>query len=185
MDALDGQLLVYGDGEHFRDDKVIAHCCHYMMQPVYTIGNYSGAACGGCDTVKTQNLVCSLVRHFAQFGHVIFEGLIMSHLYARYVALSNELKDCGEHMVFLYLDTPIELCLDRIKQRRLDVGNTKLLNPANTIGKHESIRKCYAKMEDAGMDVRWLHHDGNVMGQLLTLLDEWSFCNSYKNQSFR
>lgn len=185
MEQLGNQQLVHGDGEYFRSNKVVAHCCHHKMQPVYFLGNYSGAKCGGCDTIKTQNLVCSLVRYFSQFGHVVFEGLLMSHLYSRYVSLYEELERCGEDMVFLYLDTPIDVCLDRIKQRRLQAGNVKPLKPDNTISKHESTHRCYAKMEEAGLDVRWLHYSDDMVSQLMPLLDEWPFVNSYKEQSFR
>lgn len=185
MEQLDGDLLVYSEGDFFREGKVIAHCLHHRMQPVYVIGNYSSNVCGGCDTIGTQNLVCSTVRHFAQFGHVVFEGLIISHLFARYVALSKEFEAYGEHMVFVYLDTPIELCLDRVRQRRLAAGNTKPLDPTNTISKHESVHTCFDKMQEAGMDVRWMKHDGDVASQLLAMLNEWPFANSYKEQSFR
>jgi len=186
MEQLHDQQLVHGDGDHFRSNKVVAHCCYHKLQPVYILGNYSGARCGGCDTIKTQNLVCSLVRHFCQFGHVVYEGLLMSSIFSRYAALSKELESYGEHMVFLYLDTPIDLCLERIKQRRRQIGNKKPLDPSNTVRKHENTHGCYTKMEEAGLDARWLQHNDNMaVAQLLALLDEWPFSRSYKEQSFR
>lgn len=181
MEKFGDNLLVHSDGECLERGKVVAHCSHYLMQPVYFIGDYSGAECGGCDTIPTQNLVCSLVRHFSQFGHVVFEGLLISHLYARYASLGEELADVGEHIVFMYLDTPIELCLARVRERRARKGNTKPFNPANTIGKHESVHKCYVKMVEAGLDARWFHRYVDIM----ELLDEYPFSYSYKEQSFR
>lgn len=80
------RTMVYND-----DKKIVATLVHYDMVPVYFIGAYINA-CGGCDTISTQDMACSLVRHFSQFGHVIFEGLLMSHLFARYAALWKELS---------------------------------------------------------------------------------------------
>jgi predicted kinase len=110
----------------------------------------------------------------------------MSSIFSRYVALSEELESYGEHMVFLYLDTPIGLCIERIEHRRWQAGNTKPLNPSNTIRKHENTHECYTKMEKAGLDARWMHHNSDAaVAQLLVLLDGWPFLNSYKEQSFR
>lgn len=183
LEQFGSQSLVYDD-----NGKVVAHCCHYKMQPVYVLGNYSRATCGGCDTIRTQNMVCSLVRHFSQFGHVVFEGLLVSGMYTRYAALDNELASYGEHCVWLYLTTPLDLCLDRISKRRLAAGNTKKLNPDNTIAKAASVERSYAKMLDAGMDARPLHHDSDVVSQIVAVLDEddsMAFSNSYKEEFFR
>lgn len=70
--------------------------------------------CGGCDAVKTQDLVCDSVRLAA--GHasnVFFEGVIVSTLFSRYLSLSEEVGG----MTWAYLDTPIEVCLERIQRR--------------------------------------------------------------------
>ena len=62
------------------DSKMVAaHCVYYNMIPVYVIGSYKNV-CGGCDAIPTQDMACSLVRHFAQFGHVLFEGLLMKRV---------------------------------------------------------------------------------------------------------
>lgn len=170
---------------HNLEGKVIAHVAHFRMQPVYVIGDYSSNVCGGCDKIRSQNEVCSLVRHFSQFGHVVFEGLILSHLYARYVALDDEMTGMGEHYVWAFLDTPIELCLERITQRRLDVGNTKPLNPYNTISKHESILRCIEKVRDERRAVVILDHN-NPVEQLIELLNsDDQFTYELVEESFR
>lgn len=38
--------------------RVVAHWCQFDLQPVYVLGNYGGAECGGCDTIKTQDIWC-------------------------------------------------------------------------------------------------------------------------------
>lgn len=167
--------------------KIIAQVVHTDLIPIYVIGNYSANVCGGCDGITSQNMVCSLVRHFSQFGHVIFEGLILSHLYARYVALDGELTGVGERYVWAFLDTPLETCLERVQQRRDARGDDRPFNPDNTIGKYESIIKCRAKVEELGREVITLEYE-NTTAQLMQLLiddDQFDFSNSYREESFR
>jgi hypothetical protein len=168
------------------DKKTAAHCVFYDMIPVYIIGSYKNT-CGGCDTIPTQDLACSLVRHFSQFGHVLFEGLLMSHLFARYAALYNELTSAGEKFVVAYMDTPLELSVERVKQRRLAAGNTKEFNPQNTISHHYATLKTRDKFLEMEADVRWIKHKKDPVDQLLDMLEEdsFSFDNSYREEKFR
>lgn len=83
------------------------------------VGNYAGPNCGGCDTIKTQDLICASVEDAAKrFDHVLFEGVIVSTLYSRYAKLDAEMYRKYEQMtVWLYLLTPTKLCLNRIQKR--------------------------------------------------------------------
>jgi len=166
--------------------KTVAHCVYWEMQPVYLLGSYKNV-CGGCDSISSQDMVCSLVRHFSQFGHVIFEGLIMSHLYARYAALADEMSEAGDVFTFAFMDTPLELCLERIVQRRITKGNYKELNPDNTIGKYESTHAVAEKLRKAGYNVVWINHKKTPVTQLISLLhkDNIPFEQSYREESFR
>lgn len=168
--------------------KTAAHCVYYRMLPVFFLGSYKNI-CGGTDSIPTQDLICSLVRHFSQFGHVVFEGLILSHLYARYVALYNEMVGYNEKMVIAYMDTPLDLCIERVKQRRLEKGNTRELDPKNTINQYTSTLSTMTKFKADGMDVRWIKHDKDPVKQLRVLLKEddkfGSFESNYREESFR
>jgi len=169
------------------DGKPIAHVIFYNMMPVYFIGSYANV-CGGCDNVPTQDMICSLVRHFSQFGHVIFEGLIMSHSYARYAALWKELTELCIPFIFAYMDTSLQDCLERVKQRRLDKGNTKEFNPQNTISAYDSIWGTMKKFQDAGVDTTIIKHKKDPIMQIINLLDkdkELRFDYSYREEKFR
>lgn len=171
----------------YQGKKVIAHCAHLEMVPIYFLGSYENV-CGGCDTIMSQDLVCSLVRHFCQFGHVVFEGLIVGHLFARYVALDREVRSWGIPYVWLLLDTPLEVCLDRVSRRRLERGDERPLNPQNTIDKYYQSAESVEKAKQAGLTTRILHHDQNLLEQWLALLSEdgaYDFANSYREESFR
>lgn len=173
--------------EVLHDNRVVATCVYYRLMPVYFIGSYRNV-CGGCDTIKTQDMACSLVRHFSQFGHVIFEGLLMSHLYARYAALYDEMVGYGERFIFAFLDTPLDLCLVRIKERRRERGNLTELNPDNTISKYNSTMDVAQRFKADGFDVRWLRHEVPPVRQLERLLNlqpELTFEQSYREDKFR
>lgn len=127
-------------------------------RPTYLIGSYE-QVCGGCDSISTQDGICDRVRKYAALGHVVFEGLLLSHLYGRYEALDREL---GQPYVWAFLDTPLEVCLDRVRARRIARGVTKELNPTNTTQKWGDMRRVAAKAKHAELDVRWLDHNKAV-----------------------
>jgi hypothetical protein len=174
-------IVVYGE-----NDKPVAHCVYFNMMPVYFLGTYANV-CGGCDTIRTQDLVCSYIRHFSQFGHVIFEGLIISHTFSRYAALWKELTDYGMPFVFAYMDTPLEICIDRVKARRLAKGNMKPLNTANTESTHRTTWITMDKFKAAGIDTVIIKHKKDPVMQIINLLDrdkDLLFEHSYKEQKF-
>lgn len=141
---------------------------HTPSRNLYTIGRYE-TACGGCDAVKTQDEVCDRVRTFAQQGHVIFEGLLISHLFSRYHALDRELTALGHRYVWLFLDTPLEDCLTRVNARRTAKGVTDPVNPQNTTQKWHDARRVFKKCQDAGLDARWVSND-TVVKEMLSCL---------------
>lgn len=83
------------------------------------VGRYE-TDCGGCDTIKTQDLVIQRVKDQAHFGHVVFEGVIVGDIYGRYKVLSDEYPPGV--FVFAYLNTPLEICLERVAKRRAAKG---------------------------------------------------------------
>lgn len=106
-----------------------------IPDPVFALGPYT-LACGGCDAVQPYDIILDLIRDYATQGHVVFEGALVSSSFGRIGAL---LEQRGQEAVFAFLTTPPEECLRRIVQRRLDRGDLRPLNPANTLGKVRSI----------------------------------------------
>lgn len=112
-------LVHYESGGKQR--MVEGYACETSFGPLVIVGPYK-TDCGGCDAIKTQDLVCTAVRNAAKLRplghterapHVLFEGVIVSTIFKRYLDLSREL---GE-MVWAYLDTPLDVCLARIQAR--------------------------------------------------------------------
>jgi hypothetical protein len=134
---------------------------------LYVVGSYENV-CGGCDGIKTQDEVCERVRGASAQGDVLFEGLLISHLFSRYASLARELSPTP--FIFAFLDTPLEVCLQRVQDRRLQrKPDSPPLNPTNTIQKWHDCRRAYQKFRDAGLDARWVNsYDGaeQIMGWL-------------------
>lgn len=150
--------------------------------PVMVVGSYENT-CGGTDGIKTQDEICDRIRRFAQDGHVLVEGLLMSKTFGRYAALDRELASTGHHFIWAFLDTPLDVCLARVEARRETrrlgkavVPEYKPLNPANTTTAWHNTHGCYAKViggresdwktakgwPRAKLDGRWLPFDKAV-----------------------
>jgi len=129
-----------------------------VQQSIYAIGSYENV-CGGCDKIKTQDEICDLVRHYNQFGHVLFEGLLLSTIFDRYNSLSRQLRNAQGTYVWAFLDTPAEECLRRIDGRRVERGlPSGTLDPTKTTAKWNQFNNVRRKAQDAGLDVRILDH---------------------------
>jgi hypothetical protein len=144
--------------------EVLGHYAHRLGLAV--VGPYT-KVCGGCDAVRTQDEVCRRVRLFSQeYPRVMLEGILVAHTYSRYLALARELGD----YTFLFLDTPLEVCIARVKARRLDRGNTKPLDPRNVIRDHERVHNVLpGAFREAGLRVVTLDWQ-NATGQALEVI---------------
>jgi len=127
------------------------------------------------------------VRHFSQFGHVIFEGLLISHSFQRYFDLYNEMKSIGIPMVFARMDTPLETCIQRVKQRRLDKGNLKELDTTNTEGTYYSTISTAEKFKAVGVETELIDHTKDPVSIIKEILDRddgYLFKHSYREMRY-
>ena len=106
--------------------KIIAY---YISEfHLYIIGSYKMLS-GGCDafggkgrTLKT----IETIEKYARKGNVLYEGYLVSRTWGRYKDLSDRL----DNPLWIFLDTPVDVCLDRVLERRRAKGNLKPLNPS-------------------------------------------------------
>lgn len=104
-------------------------------------GHYN-TACGGCDTVKTVDQVYEIVQDAAARGcDVLYEGIMVMDDTKRADKLA---RDPNVVMFIIGLTTPAEDCVKAIQDRRDARGETKPLNPKNTVDR--------AKRCEAGLD---------------------------------
>jgi len=127
--------------------SVYAHTAAYEVtipefkKPLYILGLYN-SQCGGCDTLTAGQQI-ALIEYYAPRGHVFYEGLLGSEYYGKLGACSEQY---GEEHVFAFLDTPIEVCIERVKARRLAKGNTTPLNETNTRDRIYKIQRLKDKL---------------------------------------
>lgn len=80
---------------------------------VYLLGPYITPT-GGCDRLQ-YNQILDLLNKYEPLGHVLFEGIIVTSVYGR---VGELMEKCKQNSVFVFLDTPLEVCLKRIEARR-------------------------------------------------------------------
>lgn len=105
---------IYADGVK----KPKGYRCEYKGELVFVVGSYE-TVCGGCDTVSTQDEIHQLIEDFAFDGHVLFEGLFISHIYGRYAKLA---KSDPDNFLFIMLETDFDTCMEHIRKRRRESG---------------------------------------------------------------
>lgn len=94
----------------------------YRHDGVIVVGSYR-TACGGLDTVKTFELSRRVIRTAADLGgHVVAEGVLASTVFGSWAAFARQMDEAGYPFAFCYLQTPVEVCLERIRQRIRDRG---------------------------------------------------------------
>jgi protein gp37 len=123
--------------------------------PLFVIGPYE-TPCGGCDAIQPYGLILDLLRKYAAQGHVLFEGLLIGDSYGSAGALLDQLSGEGVSSAVIRLNTPLEQCLERVQQRRAQRGDSRPLNPENTIAHFERSLNSKRAFEAAGSRARWL-----------------------------
>jgi hypothetical protein len=104
----------------------------------WLVGDYRGAI-GGCDRIHTQEEVERRIR----------QGIIVSTLFQRWYVFSRSVGG----MVWVYLDTPLEVCLKRI----LDRNQNTPFNEQLVRDKVKSIDSTRLKAVAAGERIVVLH----------------------------
>lgn len=127
-----------------------------ITQPIFVVGKYDNT-CGGTDAIKTQAEIAEKILKAHPHGHVLYEGALVSASgLAGQVTQAIHPTGCD---VYAFLDTPQDLCVERVKGRRLAAGNDKEFDPKNLIDKFESVVNCYKNLRKEGSyDVRLIDH---------------------------
>lgn len=115
-----------------------------LKQPLYILGPYE-TVCGGLDALGEADDHIQLLQTYGPMGHVFYEGLLQSGFYGRIGVASEKF---GDDHVFAFLDTPLDVCLQRVVARREARGTTTPFNPANTEDKYAAIMRLKWKLEN-------------------------------------
>lgn len=126
------------------------------------VGKYS-TGCGGMDTIKTFDLQQEAVVKAHQLpsppAHVICEGVLASTVAGSWLEFFKQQEAQGRRVLVAYLDTPLELCLERIRerQRATDRGEREIKEDL-VADKIKSIKATRSKMEFGGISTVLLRH---------------------------
>lgn len=122
-----------------------------IQHPVYVVGKYT-TQCGGCDQIPTQQEAADRAVHYNQNGHVLMEGLLASAA-GPAGAVTKTIQETGQ-AVFAIMDTPVQVCLDRVLARRKARGDDRPFNPKNTRDKWTQVHSTAKSLFNLGYDVR-------------------------------
>ena len=114
---------------------------------LFVPGSYESPT-GGCDTIpKIEQIYEIIKRQHDQGFNILYEGILAQHSTPRILAL----RPRPLHVIVL--DTPIEMCIAAVQQRRDERGETKPLNPENIIREAKSVLSAARRLKDAGVQV--------------------------------
>lgn len=156
----------------WKKEKVVAYRVHTSVYkfPTFVMGRYE-TQCGGWDALSYKGSHQDLEEMCLQAGakgNVIFEGLTVSSSYTRWLNVS---KAFPGDMIFAFMDTPEEVCHQRILQRN---GGKEPKHDAKGLADYNhKFRNCVvqsAKLEAMGERVEWLSSDDAGYQKLLELL---------------
>lgn len=136
-------------------------------RPVFLLGSYQNA-CGGMDTVASAGEAIDLVKVYAKEGHVFHEGLLQSTYYG---AMGKSSQQYGPDYIYAFLNTPIDVCLARIEERRKANGSTNKFDPQLTIDKWNTIQRLRKRVKDMGHAVYDFDYQVSPVPQLRSLFN--------------
>lgn len=120
---------------------------YYHFKGISVLGSYA-STCGGVDTIHGYDQLQELVKERIESGgHVLMEGLLLSEDAKQTIQMNT----LGAELRVIYLTTPLETCLERIRGRREKKGNDKPLNVENTTRRVGVIERSRVRLEEAGI----------------------------------
>ncbi len=110
----------------------------------FVLGHYE-TACGGCDSIGSSATVAKMIETLSakKPTHIICEGLLLSED----VKWTSQMAD----VCCVFLTTPTDRCVAQVSSRRIEAGNTKPLNEANTRKRVAVIERGRKRLVDLGV----------------------------------
>lgn len=137
---------------------------YYARGQIAVLGHYE-SPCGGCDTFKGYAQLQEVVRStFESFPIVLMEGLMLSDDVLQTVKIHEQVAPVR----VLYLNTPIDTCIARVKKRRAEKGRDDVFNEEKLRNRQAQIDRTRPRLEAAGILCRTASAD-----QVVRLLNTW------------
>ena len=141
------------------------------------IGSYR-QGCGGLDTVPSFELQQGAIRNAYKkrylgdigFDHILCEGVLASTVAGSWLYFFQQQMLEGHAVCVVYLDTPLEVCLERIKARQIAAkGETREIKVDQVAAKIKAINNTRQRFIDAGITT-WTLNYLNAAEQLRGIL---------------
>lgn len=124
---------------------------------LYVLGSYE-ANCGGCDTIQPFDEIPALIKEYMSHPHptiLVYEGLLISHSIGR---IGELVKQYGRRHIMAFLDTPLEVCLQRVDARRAERGVGPLLDNTNIVKDYKAVQRARERAIQMGFHVADINH---------------------------
>lgn len=133
------------------------------LKRIVVLGSYE-TVCGGMDTISDKEDRLALLHKYCVPGSlVIFEGLITGKTYGQMGAISEQSNHKGRWL-YTFMDTPYNVCVQRVLQRRRTRAESKGEQPA-PFDPERTMRPTFnsviatsRRAEGAGHTVLWIDH---------------------------
>lgn len=150
-----------------RRRAVEGYCSPQIVEglDVLVVGSYR-TACGGLDAVpdfkttfKALDGAVNIHRRYdrsAEHQAIICEGVLASTVWGswgEYAQASLDAESCDVRFAFCYLDTPLEVCLERIRGRQEAAGKVRDIKTELVADKIKAIKATRTRAMAAGHDV--------------------------------
>jgi hypothetical protein len=128
------------------------------LNEIVVLGSYE-TTCGGMDTISDKAVRHGLVEGYAAQGRLLFfEGLITGKTYGWLGELSERPGHKGR-WIYTYMNTPFDVCVARVLQRRKERGNDAPFDPARTMAStFKGVQSAARRAGEAGHKVLWLDY---------------------------
>lgn len=156
MELLKSQTYVQIGRAQGRRNPLYYHWTSAKLS-VSVLGSYE-STCGGVDTIHGYDQLQALVRERVDVGHVVMEGLLLSEDVKQTLVMVAWQRTRGAYRSpldretrVIFLNTPVDVCLERVRKRRAEAGNEKPLNESNTRNRVATIERARGKLEASGI----------------------------------
>lgn len=135
------------------------------------VGSYK-QGCGGMDTIPSFELQQQAVLAAARWmrdgrplagiqpQHIVCEGVLASTVAGSWLDFFRHFPAGGHDVIVAYLDTPLEMCLERITARQIaSKGEAREIKVDQVRDKVRAIAATRAKFDAAGIRTVLLRHD--------------------------
>lgn len=108
----------------------------WQGRPVVVLGSYE-TTCGGMDTISDKDERLAFVKWAVENADdnaiIFFEGLMTGKTYGALGEMSEAHRTLGTPWLYAFMDTPFEVCVERVLARRKAAGNDAPFDPERTM----------------------------------------------------